>query len=155
MSKGLYVSIVGLDALTNRVKTWPVAINQAIHEQVLVETQPLIGHMHALAGAVGGSATHAARGLRISSTTKGVSVVASGSATLHGAEFGANRPGPYITYATTSRAGRAYAVRRRTKGQFRPWLGRTGYWFWPTVRTDLKGINQRVGQILMKAVGNG
>jgi len=43
-------------------------------------------------------------------------------------------------------------VRRRTTKQFHPHLGRRGYWFWPAVRKDLKGINRRVYELLAKAV---
>jgi hypothetical protein len=141
------VAILGLDELTGRVKTWPVEIDRAVHEQVLVETRPLVSHMKGRAGAVGGSARLAARGLRIASTQDGVSVVADGSDVLMGAEFG-SKVRKKVAYVTRSRKGRGYIAKRRTKLQFKPFLGTRGYWFWPTVRTDLKGINARVGAII-------
>jgi len=38
--------------------------------------------------------------------------------------------------------------------QFAPFLGTRGYWFWPTARTDLKGINARIGKILSSVVSD-
>lgn len=145
------VRILGLDALTGRMREWPRAIDAAVHDQVVIEVAPLVSHMTSRAGAVGGVSVKAARGLRIVSTQRGMSVVAARSLVLMGGEYGSKvrRKKPYVT---RSRKGRGYLVRRRTKNQFKPFLGRRGYWFWPTVRTDLKGINRRVGQIVAGVV---
>jgi hypothetical protein len=146
------IEILGLDPLTNRVKTWPRAIDNAVHEQILVEARPLTSTMHGLASGVGGVARHAARNLRVVSTTDGVSVTASGDPTIFGAEFGSHRK-RRKAYVNRSRRGDGYIVRRRTTMQFKPHLGRRGYWFWPAVRTDLAGINRRVLELLSDVVG--
>ena len=147
------IEILGIDPLTRRVKTWPNQIDDAVHEQILVETRPLISTMHSLAHGVGGVAVHASRNLRIVSTADGVSVTAAGDATIFGAEFGSKRNRRNRrAYVNRSRRGKAFVVRRRTTMQFKPHLGKRGYWFWPAVRTDLRGINARVFKLLSKVV---
>lgn len=147
------IQILGLDPLTRRVKTWPQTITRELRAQVLVEVRPLVTDMRGLAHSVGGSAVHAARHLRIVSTQDGMSVAAGGDPVIFGAEFGSKRNRRQRRrYIGRSRAGRGYIVKRRTTMQFKPHLGRRGYWFWPTVRTDLKGINKRVYELLVKAV---
>jgi hypothetical protein len=146
------ISILGIDPLTNRVRTWPKAISDAVLQQVLVEARPLVSHMRSRAASVGGSARIAGRTVALVASRDGVSVTAGGTPVLFGAEFGSKRGGRRRAYVTRSRKGTPYVVRRRTKLQFPPFLGSRGYWFWPTVRTDLKGINRRVGAILAEAV---
>jgi len=72
---------------------------------------------------------------------------------LKGAEFGGRRRKKKAV-VTRSRSGRGYIMRRRTTMQFAPFLGTRGYWFWPTARTDLKGINARIGKILSSVVSD-
>ena len=147
------IEIFGIDPLTRRVKTWPRVIDAALRDRILVEARPLVDNMQMRAGAVGGVAVHAARNLTLVSTADGISVTAGGDPTIFGAEFGSKRSTRRRkAYVTRSRAGRPYIARRRTTRQFHPHLGRRGYWFWPTVRKDLKGINRRVFELLTKAV---
>lgn len=63
-----------------------------------------------------------------------------------GAEFGggSNKKFEAVTREYTTRAGNTrskrvgsrYAGSKNTTNQFRPHLGRTGYWFWPQIRKD-------------------
>jgi hypothetical protein len=146
------IQVIGLDSLTNRMTSWPRQIDDAVHDQVLVEVRPLMSTMHGLASSYGGVARKAAEHLTIASTQDGVSVTAGGAPMIFGAEFGSHRK-RRRSLVTRSRRGTPFVVpRRRTTMQFKPHLGRRGYWFWPAVRTDLKGINRRVFQIIMKAV---
>jgi hypothetical protein len=147
-----YCAILGIDPLTNRIRTWPKKIDDAVHERVMVEARPLVSHMKQRAAAVGGSATIAGRTVALVSTKDGIAVSAGGTPVTFGAEFGSKHGRSKRAYVTRSRKGTPYVVRRRTKNQFHPFLGNRGYWFWPTVRTDLKGINRRVGAILAEAV---
>jgi hypothetical protein len=94
----------------------------------------------------------------MASTPDGMSIVAGGtggtaSVVLKGAEFGGRRRKKKAV-VTRSRSGRGYIMRRRTTMQFAPFLGTRGYWFWPTARTDLKGINARIGKILSSVVSD-
>lgn len=146
-----YCTIVGLDPLTQRMRTWPQAIDAAVHARVMVEARPLVGRMRSRAAAVGGPARIAGRTVALVSARDGVAVRAGGTPVLFGAEFGSKRV-RRKAYVTRSRARTPYVVRRRTTRQFRPFLGRRGYWFWPTVRSDLKGINARVGRVIAEAV---
>lgn len=155
-----FCTIIGIDALTGRVKTWPQQIDSAVQKRIVVEVQPLVSHMKAKASAVGGSARMAGRTVRLLSTKDGLGVAAGGTKVLMGAEYGAYLKskgrasgGGKKSYVTKSRKGTPYIVRRRTKNQFKPHLGNRGYWFWPTVRTDLKGINARVARIINESVG--
>lgn len=146
------IQIIGLDPLQRRVKTWPQRIDDSVNDQILVEVQPLLGTMRGLAHGVGGSAVRAARRLRVVSTADGMSVSAGGDPVIFGAEFGSKRK-RRRAYVSRSRAGRGFVVpRRRTTMQFKPHLGRRGYWFWPAVRTDLRGINRRVHDLIVEAV---
>lgn len=144
------IEVLGIDDLTGRVKTWPREIDDAVHDQILVEVRPLLGTMRGLASGIG-VARGAARHLRVVSTTDGVSVTAEGLPYIHGAEFGSDRK-RRVDYVTRSRKGNGYVIRRRTTMQFKPHLGKRGYWFWPAVRTDLAGINRRVFELLGKTV---
>lgn len=146
------IEILGIDPLTNRVKTWPREISNAVHEQILIETRPLMSTMRGLASSIGGVQRSASRHLHIVSTADGVSVTAEGLPYIHGAEFGSHRK-RRLDYVTRSRKGNGYLVRRRTTRQFKPHLGKRGYWFWPAVRTDLAGINRRVFKLLSDVVG--
>jgi hypothetical protein len=71
-----------------------------------------------------------------------------------GAEYGGGKR-PKRAYVNRSRSGRPYVVRRRTTKQFHPYLGTRGYWFWPTVRLDLKGIRKRIKTAVVQAVTRG
>jgi hypothetical protein len=74
------------------------------------------------------------------------------SATLFpGGEYG-GRKSKKVTYATRSRAGRPYIVRRRTTMQFLPHLGREGYMFWPQIRDWLPKLYKQQQETLEKAV---
>lgn len=150
------VTIVGADAFQRRMRDWPEQLDRAAALQVTDEIRPLMASMRDRAFAYGGSARPAARTLRIATNPQGLSIVAGGGSSvgtivLAGAEYG-GRKRPKRGYATRSRTGTAYLVRRRTTQQFRPHLGSRGYWFWPTARTDLRGINERVGVAIRKAV---
>jgi len=69
-----------------------------------------------------------------------------------GGEYG-GRKSRKVTYATRSRAGRAYIVNRRTTMQFLPHLGREGYFYWPTIREALPKLAKAQEAILDKALG--
>jgi hypothetical protein len=150
------VRLLGVDALERRAAQWPQEIASAVSDEITAEVTPLMNHMRDHAMAIGGAARVSARTLRIQSTQAGMSVVAGGSGglgaiLLAGAEYG-GRKRPKRAYVTRSRSGRGYVVRRRTTQQFKPHLGSRGYWFWPTARTDLRGINERVGAIVTRVV---
>lgn len=150
------VRILGLDPLRRRVQEWPQDISNAVSQEITAEVTPLMDHMRDHAMAIGGASRIAARSLRIATTQTGMSVTAGGNAdlastVLAGAEYG-GRKRPKRAYVTRSPRGRGYVVRRRTTQQFKPHLGSRGYWFWPTARTDLRGINDRVADIIAKVV---
>jgi len=75
-----------------------------------------------------------------------------GAVLFDGAEYG-GRKSKRVTYATRSRQGRAYVVRRRTTMQFLPHLGREGYFYWPTIREWIPRLAERQDAIVKKALG--
>jgi hypothetical protein len=154
---GNTVNVIGLDVLAARAKGWPGEIDAAVAREIGQTVRPLIGHMGTKASAIGGAAKVASRSLGLAVSGDAMTVRAGGAGLsgtlLMGGEFG-GRKRPRRPYAYRSRSGNAYIAKRRATMQFKPHLGRRGYWFWPTVRTDLKGINARVSEILAK-VANG
>lgn len=75
-----------------------------------------------------------------------------GATLFDGAEYG-GRKSKKVTYATRSRRGKAYVVRRRTTMQFLPHLGREGYFFWPAVRDGMKRLSKEQDALVEKALG--
>jgi hypothetical protein len=126
--------------------------------------------IQAEARALAGKA-RAAAGLRIqrlAATTVRTETTASGAdihggggsgpagAVFKGAEFGARgvRRTSYVRRANRGR-GRPGVVRRRTTRQFPPYLGRHGYFYWPTLRAGIKGIQRRIQQAIERELGRG
>jgi len=75
-----------------------------------------------------------------------------GATLFDGGEYG-GRKSKKVTYATRSPLGKAYIVNRRTTMMFKPWLGKTGYWFWPTVRDWMKLLAKDQEAAIEKAMG--
>ena len=71
-----------------------------------------------------------------------------------GAEFGAMKSRK-VSYATHSRSGRPYRVARRTTMQFTPlvYLGREGYFFFPTIRKWMPLLIEQSNKIVAEALG--
>jgi hypothetical protein len=145
------IEVLGLDPLTRRVSLWPREIDDAVADEIRDIVEPMATHMKSRASAVGGACRIVGPTVAVSTTSTGMAVTVglSGLAAVlsKGAEYGGRRRGKR-SYVTRSRKGHGYLVRRRTTQQFKPFLGTRGYFFWPTARTDLKGINQRVGALL-------
>jgi hypothetical protein len=149
------VSITGMDDLRGRIRTWPNSVDDAVQRQILQEVQPMVVHMKQRSSMIGGAARLVGRTTNASSTSTGMQVRIGGSGLagvlVSGAEYG-GRKRPKRAYVNKSKRGRGYIVRRRTTQQFKPHLGNRGYWFWPTARKDLKGINKRVAAVLSQVV---
>ena len=150
------VKVEGLDAIAARAARWPAEVDQAVQKAIRDEVTPMLGHMTSRAGAVSRPAAMAARTARMSSTAGGMAIMAGGtgnlgSVLLKGSEFGGRRR-PKKAVVMRSPKGKGYIARRRTTQQFKPFLGTRGYWFWPTARKDLKGVNARVGEIIREVV---
>lgn len=123
------------------------ALGEALHQQVPFSTAGA-----AKGRAPGRMAARAAAGTTVRHTPAGAEMRAGGTEYLLGAEFGGQRGGKR-RYVTRSRAGRAYAVARRTTMQFHPWAGHNGYWFTPAWKASLQGVRQNLLDALSKEVG--
>jgi hypothetical protein len=87
---------------------------------------------------------------RVQVNRVGFAVSSSGEVAM-GAEYG-GRSGRYRSYATRSRRGTPYLVRRRTTMQFLPNLGTRGYAIMPAMRRSMSGIHARLLTAVEEAV---
>lgn len=151
------IEVLGLDPLRRRVRDWPYKIDAEMKRQIEHEIAPMVGHMRERGSRIGGAASITSATVTVATIDRGMVVKAGGSGLaktlMPGSEYG-GRKRPKRPYVNRSRSGKAYVMKRRATMQFKPHLGNRGYWFWPTARTDLKGINRRVSAILSK-VANG
>jgi hypothetical protein len=106
----------------------------------------------------GGAAAYGAETIGVRLTATGAEIHAGGGGgkggqLFYGTEFGAQGRRRTTYVMRTAAGGRA--VTRRTTRQFRPFVGRQGYYFFPAVRQALRGIDGRVADALTKAASNG
>jgi hypothetical protein len=125
------------------------------------EVVPLAADMRARAHRYGRIGARAASTLEVTATADGATLTAGGTGTgdlgavlFAGSEYGGRKRKK--TYARKARgASSATVVNRRTTMMFLPHLGRRGYWFWPAMRTDLRGIIGRTSDVLQEVVDRG
>lgn len=123
------------------------------------EAQPLLHAMRSRASRMGTLSRIAGSTLAYSRLPDGGSVSAGGTGSslgvvlFAGTEYGGQKR--RNTYARRSPKGKAHAVTRRTTMMFRPHLGTRGYWYWPSVRKETRGIVGRTRQAMEKAVDHG
>lgn len=133
----------------------PADVGRAVEKHLRdEETRPMVPAMRSRAR--GRMAQRAAGTIRYTNISGGGRVHAGGGGSLGavllaGTEYGA-RGNRKKTYARDSPNGVAHTVRRRTTRMFRPWVGKTGYWFWPIVRTDMRGLVGRSLDVMDEAV---
>lgn len=146
-----------VDALVRDLATMPAAVSAAVTKHLRDdEARPLVPAMRSRAGStrIGG---RAASTLTFASTAGGGGAHAGGGGALGdvllaGSEYGA-RGNKYKVYARRSPKGTAHTVRRRTTRMFNPWVGKTGYWFWPVVRKNMRGIVTRTSDVIAAEAG--
>lgn len=154
------ITVKGLDTVVNRLRRMPSVVQVAAVDHITrQEVTPMARDMRRRAGGLGGIPAIASRTIRVSTLKNGARAHAGGSGTLggvltKGAEYGGGRR-PKRAYVTRSRKGLPYVVKRHTTRQFHPFLGTRGYWFWPTVRLDLKGVRKRIKVAVVKAANRG
>lgn len=133
----------------------PDTIGRAVQEHLRnEETRPMVPAMRSrarsrMAKRAAGTVTYKniAGGGRIHAGGGG----SLGAILMAGTEYGA-RGNRKKTYARDSPNGVAHTVRRRTTRMFSPWVGKTGYWFWPIVRQDMRGLVGRTADVMDEAV---
>lgn len=101
-----------------------------------ITTDIVIPHAQGRAGGLGALQARAARDIRPATIAKGAALRFGGWAGDMGAEFGATHNLPRNTHRGTIRGW----------NEFRPHLGRTGYFLWPTIRSDEDTIVETYGQ---------
>jgi hypothetical protein len=72
-----------------------------------------------------------------------------------GAEYGGRKSKKVLVTRGHPLFGKAVVVKRRTTMQFQPWLGKEGWFFWPTVRQWMPKLRDQQIEIVEKALGGG
>lgn len=149
------VEVTGLSRLLEKLRTGHSRVERAVVAHIARdEVTPMVGHMHSRAGSVSRMAAKGAGHIVAQPTRDGAQLRATANEVTAGTEYGGGRRGKRVV-ASRSRSGRVYVMRRRTTRQFKPFLGKRGYWYWPTVRGDLRGIRRRILEVSVKALDNG
>jgi hypothetical protein len=114
------IRVEGLNEMILRLKVLEKGSEVGIRLANKQAASTVAGHASGAAASLGGVAAHVAPSIKATAGVKSGSVSISGDAAA-GAEFG----------------GRG----RPTTQQFKPWLGHTGYFLYPTIRRDSEAIN--------------
>lgn len=124
---GLNETIAALKALENKSEAGIRVANKEAASSVT-------SHAQAAAAGLGGVAAHSAPALRASAGVKSAGVALDGNAypMALGAEFGGQG--------------------RPTTQQFKPWLGNTGYFLFPTIRRDRDEIDATYREALDRII---
>ena len=128
---------MGFDSPVRAFRAMPKELKRTTATRSRTLAEPLATVLRGAGAAQGSHAGAVARRVR-STTSGGVPAVrASGLPYVMGSEFGGGiRRGTYYTH----RGGTRYLiVNRHTTAQFRPYLGRTGYWWTPSLRANGAG----------------
>lgn len=141
-----------------RLATLATDVRQPVIEHLRHdEARPLVTAMTSRANRLGRLSSIAARSLEYSAIRDGGRVTGGGSSSSNlsavlfaGTEYGGRKR--RTTYARRSPKGNSHAVTRRTTMMFRPHLGTRGYWFWPSVRNETRGIVKRVRNVIEGAI---
>ncbi len=156
------VQVEGGDALRALAASLPQDVTRGVGAHLQRdEVTPLAQDMRARAQRYGRIGARAASTISVSPTADGATLEAGGTSTsdLGAALFAGSEYGGRIrkkTYARKNRSGSgAHPVTRKTTQMFLPHLGRRGYWFWPAMRTDLRGIIGRTADVVEKVIDRG
>ena len=151
------VELVGLEALQRRFRKANSDLPGELVDAMFVSTRPLVRDMH-------GSATsrierRAVSTVEVRRDQKGVELTggeghALGAALFMGGEFGGRVTRKKLVRARVF-GGPPVWVKKRTTMQFKPHLGKEGYFFWPAVRDWLPKVHRDVGERAAEVLGDG
>lgn len=132
------VTAPGWDTTIAAFRSMPADLKREVSRQSRTLSEPLATVLRASGSAQGSHAGAVARNVQ-SSTRGGVPAVqASGLPYVMGSEYGGGLR--THTYYGTSRLGRRYLiVARHTTRQFRPFVGKRGYWWTPELEGNGAG----------------
>lgn len=155
MSANASVDVVGLTVFSNSVRrTISGDLQKELVRNIQSDVRTMRGDM--ARGAHTKIQRHAFDSVSSRRVTDGLEISGGRGAGLDavlfsGGEYG-GRKSKRVVYATRSRLGTPYIVRRRTTMQFLPHLGREGYFFWPAVRDSMKRLTKQQEDIVSKAL---
>jgi hypothetical protein len=151
---GFNVQINGLDRLNRKAPRLSRDLKSAVVDQIHRDVRRMEVDMLTRAVALGTLARIAAVTIRAPLNSNGGTIAGGGRSGLPGllfmgSEFGGQKR--RRTYA--GRRGEQFYLikRRRTTMMFHPHVGRRGYFYFPTLRRDLRGLHRR----LADAMGEG
>lgn len=115
------------------------------------EVRPIVTRARQRANRQGKLASKAGSTIRYKVTRDGALVTMGGAGfgglMFAGSEYGGQKR--RTTYTRRSKNGKSHLVRnRRSTMMFKPHLGRRGYFYWPTVRSETKGIVNRMTKVV-------
>lgn len=144
---GMTVKVEGLDSLRRKGGSLNRDVRESVVDQVHREMRGFEAEMHTRAAAYGKISQIAASSLGVDLYRLGADVRAGGrgglpATLLMGAEFGGRkRRRTYIS----EWHGEFYLIqRRRTTMMFKASVGPRGYFFFPTLRSGLRGQHERM-----------
>lgn len=154
------VEVDGMDQLRALTASLPRDVRAAVSRHLYAdEVIPLAQDMRARAARYGRIGVRAASTITVTATADGATLEAGGTSGLGATLFAGSEYGGRIrkkTYARRNRSGSgAHSVTRRTTTMFLPHLGRRGYWFWPAMRADLRGIIGRTSDAIDEVIHRG
>lgn len=151
---GIQVQVRGLDELRRKGGRFERDVRESVVDQIHRDVRGMQIGMLAKAGGLGGVQRRAASTVRTTFYRNGAQIAGGGGRSLgallfKGAEFGGRKR----RRTHIGRRGDTFYVikRRRTTMMFYPHAGRVGYFYFPTIRSDLRGIDRRV----LRAMGEG
>jgi hypothetical protein len=156
----MHARIDGIREARGRLTRAPERVKRAAVEHLQNdEVIPLAADMRARAGRYGAIGRRAASTVTVTARGDGAVLEAGGASGLGAILFAGSEYGGRIrkrTYARRNRGGSgAHPVKRKTTMMFLPHLGRRGYWFWPAMRADLRGLIGRTSAAIDRGLDHG
>jgi hypothetical protein len=152
------VELLGSRELREALRRAEPRIQDAVAHEALKRVRLMEATARDRASGIGRMQAHAGRTVESSALPDGGQLRGGGGSSLGdivfaGSEYGGRRK--RSTYVIRGKGGRPTVVRRRTTMQFRPWLGQHGYFFWPAVRTHLRGLSDTAAKLIEENVLRG
>jgi hypothetical protein len=131
------VEVEGLDATLRAFNRYGKEANRELRQAAGVEVDRMIAHLLIAGEGAGRQAAMTAGSVKRRSDRVPV-IVAGGSRRLKRTSRKTKATAGDVFFGAEFGGGRRPSTR-----QFPPWVGRRGYWFWPTIRRHLPDLRRR------------
>jgi len=151
------VELRGLEQLQRRFRKADTALRGELVDAVFDSTRPMLRDMHS--SATSRIERRAVSTVGVRRQQQGVELTGGeghdlGAALFFGGEFGGRVSKKKLVRARVF-GGPAVWVKKRTTMQFKPHLGKEGYFFWPTVRQWLPKVHRDVSERAVEVLSGG